>query len=496
MRWEYKTPEEKLFVSDGRKIYAWVPADRQVTVSALPADDAPATPILFLLGRGQLARDFTPSLAGAVPGAPADSVALALVPKTPVPDYDRLTLVVDRATLGLRMLIARDGQGGTSTFVFTEPAGERRPAGRAVRVHDSPGSGGCRAGLRSACAASWLPRARRCWWRASRAAPRRRACAPAAPPSALEDFDRAVVEYEKALRAKPDDIRRALSLQRAKLRAADLPRSAGTSPRRHRQAGGSPDRVADCRRAEPGQRRHRRPAARPACAAAGQAGGPQRRQDAPAGADRECRRPAAGRPRTAQGRDAGRLARLPQRRRPRHPHRDRPLRRHQRRLRSAVPRPDRSPSTCARPSLEDALQAVTASTRNFYKISAAKTITVIPDTPAKRREYEDEIIRTFFLSNADVKETLDLLRLVVDNRRLSPVAGRQRHRHQGHAGQDRRRGPGHQRHRQGARRGGHRRRAARGRSLAHARIRPAAGLAGRPALGRDRAATSTPIGAT
>ena len=119
MRWEYKTPEEKLFVADGRKMYAWVPADRQVTVSALPSDDAPATPILFLLGRGQLARDFTPSLPGAVPGAPPDSVALALVPKTAVPDYERLTLVVDRATLGLRMLIARDGQGGTSTFTFT-----------------------------------------------------------------------------------------------------------------------------------------------------------------------------------------------------------------------------------------------------------------------------------------------------------------------------------------------------------------------------------------
>ncbi len=120
MRWEYKTPEEKLFVADGRKMYAWIPADRQVTISALPADDAPATPILFLLGRGQLTRDFTPSLAGPVPGAPVDSVALALVPKTPVPEYDRLTLVVDRATLGLRMLIARDAQGGTSTFVFTK----------------------------------------------------------------------------------------------------------------------------------------------------------------------------------------------------------------------------------------------------------------------------------------------------------------------------------------------------------------------------------------
>ena len=39
MRWEYREPEEKLFVSDGRKLYAWVPADRQVTVSTLPASD-------------------------------------------------------------------------------------------------------------------------------------------------------------------------------------------------------------------------------------------------------------------------------------------------------------------------------------------------------------------------------------------------------------------------------------------------------------------------
>jgi general secretion pathway protein D len=74
-------------------------------------------------------------------------------------------------------------------------------------------------------------------------------------------------------------------------------------------------------------------------------------------------------------------------------------------------------------TLEEALQGVTSSTRNFYRVSAARTITVIPDTPAKRREYEEEIIRTFFLSNADVKETLDLLRLVVDNRRISAVSG-------------------------------------------------------------------------
>jgi general secretion pathway protein D len=70
-------------------------------------------------------------------------------------------------------------------------------------------------------------------------------------------------------------------------------------------------------------------------------------------------------------------------------------------------------------SLEDALTSITSSTRTFYKVTAPRTITIVPDTPAKRREYEDEIVRTFYLSNADLKETIDLLRIVVDLRRIA-----------------------------------------------------------------------------
>src|SRR5205807_5356087 len=72
-------------------------------------------------------------------------------------------------------------------------------------------------------------------------------------------------------------------------------------------------------------------------------------------------------------------------------------------------------------SLEDALNAVSGSTRSFFRVTAPKTIIVIPDTPAKRREYEEEIVRTFYLSNADLKETMDLLRMVLDARRISPT---------------------------------------------------------------------------
>jgi general secretion pathway protein D len=72
-------------------------------------------------------------------------------------------------------------------------------------------------------------------------------------------------------------------------------------------------------------------------------------------------------------------------------------------------------------TLDDALNTVAGATRTFFRVTASKTIAVIPDTPAKRREYEEEVVRTFYLSNADLKETMDLLRMVLDARRISPT---------------------------------------------------------------------------
>lgn len=72
-------------------------------------------------------------------------------------------------------------------------------------------------------------------------------------------------------------------------------------------------------------------------------------------------------------------------------------------------------------TLPIALDAIGRATGTFWRTTAPRTVTIVPDTAAKRREYEEEIIRTFYLSNADLKETLDLLRIVVDARRLSPI---------------------------------------------------------------------------
>jgi outer membrane lipoprotein carrier protein len=118
MRWEYAAPEKKLFVSDGHKIYSYIPQDKQVLVSTMPQSDQAPTPALFLTGRGNITRDFHVAF-DKVPDAPPGSTALKLTPKKPEPEYESLILVIDPKTLSFRMLIANDTQGGRSAFTFT-----------------------------------------------------------------------------------------------------------------------------------------------------------------------------------------------------------------------------------------------------------------------------------------------------------------------------------------------------------------------------------------
>jgi len=84
-------------------------------------------------------------------------------------------------------------------------------------------------------------------------------------------------------------------------------------------------------------------------------------------------------------------------------------------------RDDRITIDLSNVTLDQALAAISSATKNFYKVTAQRTVTVIPDTAAKRREYEEEVVRTFYLSNADLKETIDMLRIVVDARRIAPL---------------------------------------------------------------------------
>jgi outer membrane lipoprotein carrier protein len=115
MRWIYTSPERKEFVSDGLKMYSYIPEDRQVLVSNVPQDNQAPTPLLFLAGKGDLVKDFTASEAQSpVPGA----VAVKLTPRRNEPEYEYLIVAVDPATLQIRALTTRDRQGGESILRF------------------------------------------------------------------------------------------------------------------------------------------------------------------------------------------------------------------------------------------------------------------------------------------------------------------------------------------------------------------------------------------
>jgi general secretion pathway protein D len=72
---------------------------------------------------------------------------------------------------------------------------------------------------------------------------------------------------------------------------------------------------------------------------------------------------------------------------------------------------------------DEALSSLATVGHTFHRVTDAHVVTVISDTPAKRREYEQEVVKTFFLSNADLKETIDLLRVVLGARRVAPLPG-------------------------------------------------------------------------
>jgi outer membrane lipoprotein carrier protein len=118
MRWVYTHPERKEFVSDGVRLYAYVPEDRQVTVSAVPAGDGATTPALFLAGQGNLTRDFVASAPVDLPPQAPATLAVTLTPRKAESEFEWMTLIVDGATMQIRGLVTADAQGGRSSFTF------------------------------------------------------------------------------------------------------------------------------------------------------------------------------------------------------------------------------------------------------------------------------------------------------------------------------------------------------------------------------------------
>lgn len=119
MRWEYTQPREKLFLTDGKTAWFYVPGERQARKMALKRLDDLRTPLAFLLGRTRLEKEFSglsfaPDVVPSVPG----NLVLRGVPKNML---DRISNVVLEVTPDGRFqrILAHEVDGSMTEFRFS-----------------------------------------------------------------------------------------------------------------------------------------------------------------------------------------------------------------------------------------------------------------------------------------------------------------------------------------------------------------------------------------
>src|SRR5271155_1183710 len=139
MRWEYRSPREKLFVSDGRDAWFYVPGDRQARRTEARKLEDIRSPLAFLLGKSKLekelrglslAPDWAPLATGdvvlrGVPQALAGRVSEILLEVTPEHQIARIVInEVDGAATEYRFREQKENvEIPEGRFEFSPPAG-------------------------------------------------------------------------------------------------------------------------------------------------------------------------------------------------------------------------------------------------------------------------------------------------------------------------------------------------------------------------------------
>jgi outer membrane lipoprotein carrier protein len=139
MRWEYRSPKEKLFVSNGKDAWFYVPEDRQARKESAKKLEDIRSPLAFLLGKARLqkelqglslAPDIEPSQAGnvvlrGVPAALGDRISEILLEVSPDNRIVRLVMQgIDGASTEYRFSDQKENVSiADSRFDFRTPSG-------------------------------------------------------------------------------------------------------------------------------------------------------------------------------------------------------------------------------------------------------------------------------------------------------------------------------------------------------------------------------------
>jgi outer membrane lipoprotein carrier protein len=139
MRWEYRSPVEKLFVSDGRDAWFYLPADKQARRTPVKKLDDLRSPLALMLGKTKLekelqglsvAPDKKPAKAGdvvlrGIPKAMADQVSMVLLEITPENQIQGIQIEqLDGSITSYRFTDQRENvEVANKQFVFSPPPG-------------------------------------------------------------------------------------------------------------------------------------------------------------------------------------------------------------------------------------------------------------------------------------------------------------------------------------------------------------------------------------
>ena len=120
MRWEYQSPAEKLFVSNGKMIYFYLPEERQVQKMPVKESRDQRVPFLFLLGKGNLKKDFS-KIEWATDDKPffQGNKIIYAYPKKNIDEFAKILMEFDPHVLQLQRITIFDIDGSKNEFVFT-----------------------------------------------------------------------------------------------------------------------------------------------------------------------------------------------------------------------------------------------------------------------------------------------------------------------------------------------------------------------------------------
>ena len=123
MRWEYRSPRQKLFISDGKEAWFYLPAERQVRKTPVRQLDDLRSPLAFLLGKTHLEKELQ-GLSEATDAQPitAGDVILRGVPQAMADRVNQVLLEITPDHWICRIVL-EEGDGATTEYRF----GDQKP---------------------------------------------------------------------------------------------------------------------------------------------------------------------------------------------------------------------------------------------------------------------------------------------------------------------------------------------------------------------------------